>query len=212
MAAAGAVAVLSIVAASSRLPQQPTTGSFGVDSSSSSVGPVSASVIGSWTAHGANDVRIDAAPAPSLEGPPLDRELPKGGVAVAPPAGTTVRPFDFDRDWMLDLLVLWRWPGHAPEMTQGGGGDRGPGIERVVHRIVAGGRELRVDHDPRAGTALLDGVVLVQLAGANVLMLDVGEQEVTVAGTATIPRYASRDAVEAAIASSAEVAAFVGAR
>jgi hypothetical protein len=76
--------------------------------------------------------------------------------------------------------------------------------------VVEGGRELRVEHDSRAGTALLDGVVLVPLAGANVLMLDVGEQEVTVAATATVKRYTGRDAVEAAMAQSAEVAAFVG--
>jgi hypothetical protein len=67
---------------------------------------------------------------------------------------------------------------------------------------------LRVEHDPRAATALLDAVVLVPLAGANV---DFGEHAVTVAGTATIARYRAPDAVEAAMAQSAAVAAFVGA-
>lgn len=165
VAAAGAVAVLSIVAASSRSQQERAR--VDARSSSSSVGPVSVSVIASWSASGADDVPKETAPS-SLQVEPAEKG---GGVAVAPPAGTTVRPFDFDREWTLDFLVLWRWPGQAPETTQGGGGDRGPGIARIGHRIVVeGGRELRVDYDSRAGTALLDGVVLVPLADANVML------------------------------------------
>jgi len=109
--------------------------------------------------------------------------------------------------------VLWRWPGRAPDMTEGGGGESGPGIRFVPYRIVVeSSRELRVEHDTELGTVRLDGIALVELGGANVLLLDVGEQEVTVSGMATIPPFAAPDAVEAAKAASADIAAFVGVR
>jgi len=209
-AVAGAAAALAIDAASFRVPPQQGGRSM---TGSSSVGSVSPSVIASWTAHGTDDgvvdsrlARLPVPPPPPAAGPPL----PRGGRAVVPPPGVAVaRPLFDSVTSVLDFMVLWRWPGQAPEMTHGDGGQSGPGIVVRRHRIVAGGRELHVDQDTQAGTALVDGVVLVQLAGANVLMLDVGEQQVTVAGTATIAPYAGSDAVEAAIAQSPVVAAFV---
>jgi hypothetical protein len=205
-AVASAVALFSFAAAGSRLPQQ---ASDRRESFSSSVGPVSPSVIGSWQAHGADD-----GPIAPLRYAPIEATAPaQGGPIVnwAPPGvAATFLP---NRDWMLDFLVLWRWPGQAPEMTQGGGGETGrPG--GVMHRIVAGERELRVVFDPQKGTVLVDGVIL-PLNGANVLMLDVEETGVRVVGLASVPRYSSpADAVDTAwMARSPSVAAFLsGAR
>ena len=207
MAAASAIAVLSIVAANAGRSQQSVSRVVPEQAFSSSVGPVSASVIAAWRAHGAANgegVRVELTP-PLVSAQPFGRAgRPPDGVPL--PAGTML-----NRDWILDLLVLWRWPGRAPDVTDGGGGESGPGIRFVPYRIVVeGGRELRVEHDIEVGTVRLDGVVLLELAGANVLMLDVGEREVTVSGTATVPRFTVPDAVEAAKAASADVAAFVG--
>ena len=49
----------------------------------------------SWQAHGAGDGLI--APMPSV------------------PLVIPAEPSVLDQDWMLDLLVLWRWRGQAPE-------------------------------------------------------------------------------------------------
>jgi hypothetical protein len=87
-----------------------------------------------------------------------------------------------------------------------------PGGSANVHRITVGDRELRVVFDAKAGTAQVVDGPLVQLNGANVLMLDVGERDVRVAGTATVDsRYThpDEDPIEAVIARSPEVAAFV---
>ena len=182
--AASAVAVFSIVAAAARAPQQTSDRQ---DSFSSGVGPVSPSVIGSWQAHGADD-----GPIASLRSTPL-------AAATLLPGG----------EWVLDFLVLWRWPGKAPEMTEGGGGETGR-AGGVVHRIVADGRELRVVFDPQQATVLVNGVI-VPLDGANVLMLDVEETGVRVEGLASVePRYSSpADVVETVMARSTRVAAFV---
>jgi hypothetical protein len=211
IAAAGAIAVFCIVPGSTARSQLRASRVVPEHAFSGSVGAVSASVIAAWRARGAENgegVRVELLPTLSLAG-------------AQPLAGRTGRPPDdmppptrtiFEREWMLDLLVLWRWPGRAPEMTDGGGSDSGPGLNVVPYRIaVEGGRELRVEHDIEAETVRLNGAArVVELAGANVLMLDVGEHEARVAGTATIPRFAVPDAVEAAKAASGEVAAFVG--
>jgi hypothetical protein len=167
---------------------------------------VSPSVIGSWQAHGAADGPIAPlrfAPAPEATAPARGGRI----VSEAPPGvGAAILP---NGDWMLDFLVLWRWPGQAPEMAQGGGGEAGrPG--GVVHRIVVDGRELRVVFDPQQRTVLVNRVI-VRLDGANVLMLDVEETGVRVEGLATVePRFPARtDAAEMVIARSASVMEFV---
>jgi hypothetical protein len=174
---------------------------------------VNESVIGSWQSHGADDGVI--APMPSAPGATPSQEAPKGGRITEPAPRDIERPSALNQDWMLDLLVLWRWQGRAPQITQsGGGGDAGPGGP-VVHRIVVnGGRELEVVFNRRAGTVAVQGGAPLHLNGANVLMLDVDSQTVRVEGLATVePRYARlTDPVEAAIARSAEVAAFIGVR
>jgi len=184
--AAVAVAILSIVKVSAGPSQRRGSRVVPERAFSSSVGPVSASVIAAWRAHGAENgegVRVEQQPA-------------------------TI----FERAWILDLLVLWRWQGRAPDMAEGGGGDSGPGIRFVPYRVaVQGRRDLRVEHDIQTDTVRIDDATkAVRLAGANVLMLDVDEREVRVAGMAAIPRFEIPDAVEAAKAASADVAAFVG--
>ena len=79
---------------------------------------------------------------------------------------------------------------------------------------MAGGRELRVVFNPRAGSVAVQDAAPLPLDGADVLMLDVDAQTVRVEGMATVePRFARlADPVDAAIARSAEVAAFVGVR
>lgn len=203
----GAVVVLSIAAAASLPVQQPQEPPPRQDSSSRSVRPVSESVIGSWQAHGADDGPI--APLPS--GPMVPAVSPKGGriTAAAPPG--VARPAVLDQDWIIDLVVLWRWPGQAPPVSQGPY-ELGDATNR--HRILVGDRELRVEFDPQVGTALVDGV-LVPLNGANVLMLDVEETRVRLEGLATVePRIAHfDDPVDTVMGRSPGVAAFVaGAR
>ena len=171
--------------------QLQTSGRSGQQSSSASVGAVSRSLIASWQAHGAGDAVIENAPASA-------RPLP-------PP------PID-GHDWMLDLLVLWHWPGDAPELRQGSVGDE-PGGARNIHRLTFGDRELRLEFDRQAGTARVVNGPRVDLKGANVLMLEVGEHDVTVSGTATVdPRYSSvpvPDPIAIVVSRSAKVAAFV---
>jgi hypothetical protein len=184
---------LSVVNAVVALPGAPlqTARRSGQQSSSASVGAVSRSLIASWQAHGAADSVIENAP---LSGRPL------------PPP-----PID-GQDWILDLLVLWHWRGDMPEMRQGSVGDDTGGV-RNVHRITVGDRELRLEFDRQAGTARVVNGPLVELKGANVLMLEVGEHDVTVSGTATVnPRYSSYpvpDPIATVVSRSAKVAEFV---
>jgi hypothetical protein len=119
-------AVLAAMSPASGWPAQ-TGGRYGQQSRSASVGPVTPSVIGSWQAHGADDFVVDNAPP--------NRPLPP------PPTG---------RDWILDLMVLWRWPDLAPELSESSVGDEAAGSV-IVHRLVAGDREFRVEFDPQAG-------------------------------------------------------------
>ena len=207
------VAVLTIVAAIPGLRLQ-TSGRYGRQSFSSSVGPVSPSVIGSWQAHGAEDFIIENA-SPNHPFPPSSigssnvSVSGQGGANVLPPVGVT--PVLPDDDWIIDLVVLWRWPGQAPPFSHGTVGDEVGGSAKM-HRIVVDDRELRVLFDPQAGTAQIVNGPLVQLNGANVLMLDVGQSEVTVAGMAMVePRYPRDpgDPIPGVIARSPEVAAFV---
>jgi hypothetical protein len=208
----GAAVVLSIAAAASLPVQQPQEPPPRQDSLSSSAGLVAESVMASWQAHGADDGPI----APRTSVPlvlPSEPSSHGGRITQSAPSDVE-RPSGLDQDWMLDLLVLWRWPGPAPELTQSGGGDAGPAGPFVHRIVVAGGRELRVVFDPRAGSVAVQDAPPLPLDGANVLMLDVEAQNVRVEGTATVEsRYAHlTDPVEMAIARSAEVAAFVRAR
>ncbi len=206
-----AVVVLSIAALASLPVQHPEEPPPRQESFSSGGGPVTESVLASWQAHGADDGRIVLTPSvPLVISPELwstggrNMELPPG---VAPPPV-------LDQDWMLDLLVLWRWPGQAPEITQSGGGDTGP-AGPFLHRIVVdGGRELRILFNRRAGSVAVQDAAPLPLDGANVLMLDVDAHTVRAEGMATVePRYARlADPVAVAIARSAEVAAFVRVR
>lgn len=206
----GAAVVLAIAAAARSLPlQQPPGPPPRQDSFSSGAGPVTESVMASWQSHGADDGPI--APTPSV---PLviPADASTGGRITA--HAPHERASALNQDWMLDLLVLWRWSGRAPEITQSGGGDAGL-AGPVVHRIVVtGGRELRVVFDRRAGSVAVQEAASVLLDGTNVLMLDVDAETVRVEGLATVePRYSRlSDPVEAAIARSPKVAAFVGAR
>jgi hypothetical protein len=212
-AGATTIAVLTIIAAVPGLRLQ-TGGRYGRQSFSSSVGPVSPSVIGSWQAHGADDFIIEnASPNGPLPPTPVGSSevsvSGQGGANVLPPVGVT--PVLPDDDWIIDLVVLWRWPGQALPFSQGTVGDE-VGGSATVHRIIVDDRELRVRFDPQAGTAQIANGALVQLNGANVLMLDVGQREVRVAGTAMVdPRYPSDpgDPIATVIARSPEVAAFV---
>ena len=181
-----AVAALTILSAGPEVRQQ-ITGRSGQQSYSGSIGPVSPSVIGSWQAHGAGDFVTESA-SPSRPLPPT----PNG------------------QDWILDLVVLWRWPGRAPPLRQGAVGDEVGGAKNV-HRIAVGDRELRVQFDPEASTAHIVNGPVVQLKGANVLMLDVRDRDVRVAGTALVdPRCRSgQDPVATVIERSPVVAAFV---
>lgn len=206
----GGAVVFSIATAASLPVQQPQPPPR-QQSFSSSAGPVTESVLGSWQAHGAEDGPI--APRPSVPLVIPAEPSSKGG-------RITERAPDMDRssldqDWMLDLLVLWRWPGRAPDIMQsGGGGDAGSAGPFLHQIVVDGGRELRVVFDPRTGSVAVQGAAPLPLDGANVLMLDVDAQTVRVEGMATVePRYAHlADPVEAAIARSVEVAAFIGSR
>ena len=207
----GAAAALSIAAAASLPVQQPQQPPPRQESISTSTGPVNESVIASWQSHGAEDGPIALPPSAPLV-IPVEPSSKRGRITQPAPADVE-RPSLLDQDWMLDLLVLWRWPGRAPDITQSGGGNVGAGP--VVHRfVVAGGRELRVAFDSRAGTVAVQGAAPRPLGGANVLMLRVDQQDVRVEGMATVdPRYAHLgDPVEAAIARSTDVAAFVGVR
>jgi hypothetical protein len=178
--------VLTVLSAVSSLRLQ-TDGRQGQESRSATAGPVSPSVIGSLQAHGANDSVIDNAAPAALPPPPIGQ------------------------DWVLDLLVLWRWPGQAPELSQSAVGGEVSGADNV-HRIVVADRDLHVRFDPHAGTARVGNGPVVRLNGANVLMLEVGKADVTVAGTAMVdPRYSSdpgNDPMATLIARSPEVAAF----
>lgn len=82
-----------------------------------------------------------------------------------------------------------------------------------MHRIVAGNREFSVQFDPQADTARLRDGTLVPLKGANVLLLDVGEQDVTVVGAVSVDARHRTDMNEnlmtLLIEQSPEVAAFV---
>lgn len=207
----GAAVALSIAAAPSLPVQYPHERPPRQDSFSSGGGPVTESILASWQAHGADDGPI--APMPSVPVVIPGKWSSGGGPNLEAPPGVT-RPPGLDQDWMLDLLVLWRWRGRAPEITHSGGGDAGPGGLFVHQIVVTGGRELRVVFDRRAGSAAVQNAAPLTLGGANVLMLDVDEETVRVEAVATVePRYARlTDPFEAAIARSAEVAAFVGAR
>jgi len=212
-----AVAVLTGMSVASNSTRLQTAARYGRQTFTSSVGSVSPSVIGSWQAHGANDFIVENAPPdlplPSspilspIDSPPVAGT--SGGANVPLPAGVTVVLPNGDR--IIDLVVLWRWPGQAPSFRQGAVASE-PGGSANVHRITVDDRDLRVVCDPKAGTAQVVDGPLVQLNGANVLMLDVGERDVMVAGTATVdPRYThpNDDPIEAVIARSPEVAAFV---
>lgn len=186
VAAFAMVSVLSSVAREQRSSDGPQRSqSFG-----SSVGPVARSVIASWQAHGADDgVSFKAGPQDFV---PIARQS--------------------DMEWILDLAVFWRWPGEAPAFQQGSVGDEVNGRENV-HRIVVGNRELRVQFDPQADTAQIGDGPLVQLKGANVLMLDVGELDIKVVSTARVEaRHRTdmdQDSMTLLIERSPEVAAFV---
>jgi hypothetical protein len=203
IAVASAVAVFSIVAYGSRLPQQPQQAGDRRESFASSTGPLSPSVIGSWTAHGADDGPIVVTRSPAIE------VAGRGGriTAVAPPGSIPKGLLDGDR--VLDILVLWRWPGEAPEISESGGNDVTP-TGPVLHRFVAGGREFRVEHNRQQGTVVVDGTV-VPLEGANVLMLDVEDTRVRVSGLATVdPRFPRPgDPAQMVMARSPTVMAFV---
>jgi hypothetical protein len=43
--------------------------------------------------------------------------------------GTALLPA---HDWILDLLVLWRWPGEAPEIADSGGGEKAARVDGTV--------------------------------------------------------------------------------
>src|SRR5688572_4222808 len=119
-AGVSAVAVLTIIAAVPGFRLQ-TDGRYVRQSFGSSVGPVSPSVIGSWQAHGADDFVIEnASPNRPLPDAAIGRSevsVEGGGVNVLPPAGVAVVPPD--DDLIIDLVVLWRWPGQAPPFSQG---------------------------------------------------------------------------------------------
>jgi hypothetical protein len=203
IAVASAVAAFSIIASGSRLPQQPQQPGDRRESFGSSTGRVSPSVIGSWTAHGADDGPIVPTRSPALE------VAGRGGrITTAAPPGAIPKGL-LHGDWVLDVLVLWRWPGEAPEIAESGGGDVGP-TGPVLHRFVAGGREFRVEHNRQTGTVVVDGAV-VPLEGAIVLMLDVEETRVRVSGLATVdPRFSlPGDPAQTVMARSPTVMAFV---
>lgn len=205
IAVASAVAVFSIVASGSRLPQQPQQTGDRRESFSNSTGPVSPSVIGSWHAHGADDGPIVPARSPTVE------VAGRGGrnMTATSPGALAIPKGLIDGDWVLDLLVLWRWPGAAPEMTESGGREVGP-ASPMLHRFVAGGREFQVERGSQPGTVIVDGAV-VPLEGAIVLMLDVEETRVRVSGLATVdPRFSRpSNPVETVMARSPTVMAFV---
>jgi hypothetical protein len=183
-----AATALTTLSAAPGLRQQ-IGGRYGQQSRSASAGRASPSVIASWQAHGADDF--------VGQNTPSNRSLP---------------PIPTDQDWILDLMVLWRWHGQAPDLRQSSVGDE-VGGSRNVHRVMAGDRELRVQFDPQAGTAQIGNGPLIQLKGVNVLMLDVSERDVRVAGIAMVdPRYPpdpAHDPIDVVITRSPEVAAFV---
>ena len=207
----GTAVVFSIVAVTSLPVQYPREPPPRQESLSTGGGPVTESVIASWQAHGVDDGPIAPLPRVPLMIPAgvsstggRNVDLPPG---VAPPSVP-------DQDWMLDLLVLWRWRGLAPEIIRSGGGDAGPAGPFVHLIVVTGGRELKVAFDRRAGSVGVQDAAPLPLGGANVLMLEVDAHTVRVEGTATVEPQFSRlsDPFGTAITRSAEIAAFVGVR
>lgn len=211
------VALLAAAAAATPVPSQqqtPSTGRYVRQSSGSSVGPLTASVIGSWQWHGANDFVIENV-SPSFR-LPSDQTVPEwvppsaGGRAVPPPPGVIVDvPMD---DRIVDFVVLWRWRGREVSFEEGSAGNEPAGVG-FLHRIVVGGRELSVRFDPETRTAQIARGPLVQLADHNVLLLDVEESGVRVADTLRVdlrlPSRPSGDPARALLAQSRVVEAFV---
>jgi hypothetical protein len=211
------IAVVAVaVGAAARSPRQqaPNVGVYGQQSSGASVGPLTASVIGSWQWHGANDFVTPVA-TPSLPlpaGRTRDFTAPSaGGRAMSPPPGVVVDvPMD---DWIVDFVVLWRWRGQDVSFEQGSVGSAPVGLGSL-HRIVANGRELGVRFDPQSRTAQIAGGPLVTLNDHNVLMLDVEEGGVRVFDTLRIELRLSAgppraDPASVLLAESRAVAAFV---
>ena len=214
------VALLAAAASAAPAPpQQPMTsaGRYVRQSFGSGVGPLSASVIGSWQFHGAHDFVIENV-SPSFRlpaGRPAPEWVPPraGGPAVPPPPGAVVDvPMD---DWIVDFVVLWRWRGRTVSLEQGSVGQE-PLQAASLHRVVAGGRDLSVRFDPELRTAQIADGPLVTLRDHNVLMLDVEERGVRVAETLKVdlrlPSRPAGDPASALLAQSRAVEAFVTSR
>jgi hypothetical protein len=188
-----AAAALGSLLAANNANQQTPTGLYGQNSGMSGMNAVSESVFVSWQGHGADDFVVENAPA--------NQPLP-------PPSGSFTRP-----DVILDLLVVWRWPGPIPPYRQSVAGSN-VDLSTFVHRITGMDWEQRILFDAPARTIRVQNGDPVTLNASNVVVIDVqGERDAKIVQTLRVgPRFhlnPSKDEIANFIEQSPELAAYV---